>query len=236
MALLNKELGPIEGRNEEKVLGVGGWTTEEFDKMKLMYQAFKKCTTLDTFSRANRSWVSKNYPDELPVDDLNNIDENSHLNTSTNLSSQPFKVDTAIPLHHKALTATPSPRKLPTLEAPLICTSKRTPKPNHKFLDDAWEDDFESHSRSRKKPHMTDKNDAVLTPSEALSMQTQVKKIKCCVCNCLKEMQQRMKELGNFCCADCANFYLDKAPRFIKGKLNIACKYEPSKCLLSYRE
>lgn len=230
MAILNKELGPIEGRDEEKVLGVGGWTSEEFDKLRLMYQVFRKCNNMDSFSEVNRDWVSKNQPDEVVVDDLKTTE--AHLKPDTQPSSHPIILDTPLsPPPSKTTYYNTPTRKMPTLEAPLICTSKRTPKPNHRFLDNVWEDDFESHSRNRKKSHSTDKNDTPISPLVSETQSTfslAKKKIKCCVCNGIKELQRRMKDLGNFCCSECADFYLEKAPMFIKGKLNIACKFEPS--------
>ena len=193
MTLLNKELGPVEGRDEEKVVGVGGWIADEYEKMKVLYQVFKSCQTLASFQEANKTWTGSTVPEEEFI-------EENH-------------VEPMIPT-----TPVFSPRKLPSLEAPLICTSKRTPKPNHRFLDNVWEEDFENHTKSRKK--------------SVEKVEMVKKKVKCCVCSVVRDVQRRMKEIGSSCCGECANFYLDKAPLFVKGKLNIACMLEPSMFLL----
>ena len=261
--VVSKILRPLQTskEEEEEAINTGGWKKDELDLVKDMYIRAKDGGEVERNEDRNeeRHVVKKGRkkhvltshgdgPHDSSIQDAPLTSYGHRLSLDDSLKS-PFSPSGG----SYSLNTTPGgdgAKKVPTLEAPLICSTKRQPKPNLKFLAYTTNEEETPSGRQRRKSQcgsehlerspaysaqplgrirdsksaLNAKNADTNAPSVLPLLD---KKDKCCICSNIRTSQKRLKDCQHWCCVECADFYIDRAPKFLKGKLNVACKYEP---------
>lgn len=268
--VVSKILRPLQTskEEEEEAMNTGGWKKNELDLVKDMYaraqdgaEAEKNDDRIEEKHPAKRGRKKLGFtshgdgPFDSSVQDASLTSYGHRLSLDDSLKS-PFSPSGG----SYSLSTTPggdATKKVPTLEAPLICSTKRQPKPNLKFLAYATNEEETPSGRQRRKSQcgsehpdrspaysaqplgrIRDSKSALDAKNADANMPSVLplsdKKDKCCICSNVRTSQKRLKDCQHWCCVECADFYIDRAPKFLKGKLNVACKFEPGEKLLTY--